>query len=411
MKIWKESKGFYILLSVCIATLLWMFVRQSVDPAQDGTIRNIPVVLSGEHVLEDQGMTVKSISAETVTLKVNAPLSVLERMRNNNAMSVTVDVSKYSVPGEYSLSYNINYPSGVNPDDVQLNERLPAKIGITIDKLNSATFAIQPRLQGSVANGYQAGKWSISQDTVTVSGAADQVNQIAKVEAVISGAELTERIAGDVPLILLDQDGNVLSNLDVKLSIDSVYVSMPVVVVKEIPLTVNYISGGGVNAESGKDFTASIIPKVIAVSGEEDDIANLTEISLGSIDLSKVIGTSSFVFPVELDPRLENVSGISQAEVTVTINNFETKIFDVENISLIHTPAGRTAKVTTQVCSVVVRGRKEALEKVDVSQISVVADLSDVTSVGSFTVPGKVYLNASKEVGVIGDYYIVVNIT
>ena len=411
MKIWKESKGFYILLSVCIATLLWMFVRQSVDPAQDGTIRNIPVVLSGEHVLEDQGMTVKSISAETVTLKVNAPLSVLERMRNNNAMSVTVDVSKYSVPGEYSLSYNINYPSGVNPDDVQLNERLPAKIGITIDKLNSATFAIQPRLQGSVANGYQAGKWSISQDTVTVSGAADQVNQIAKVEAVISGAELTERIAGDVPLILLDQDGNVLSNLDVKLSIDSVYVSMPVVVVKEIPLTVNYISGGGVNAESGKDFTASIIPKVITVSGEEDDIANLTEISLGSIDLSKVIGTSSFVFPVELDPRLENVSGISQAEVTVTINNFETKIFDVENISLIHTPAGRTAKVTTQVCSVVVRGRKEALEKVDVSQISVVADLSDVTSVGSFTVPGKVYLNASKEVGVIGDYYIVVNIT
>ena len=108
---------------------------------------------------------------------------------------------------------------------------------------------------------------------------------------------------------------------------------------------------------------------------------------------------------------MENVSGISQAEVTVTINNFETKIFDVENISLIHTPAGRTAKVTTQVCSVVVRGRKEALEKVDVSQISVVADLSDVTSVGSFTVPGKVYLNASKEVGVIGDYYIVGNIT
>lgn len=411
MKIWKESKGFYILLSVCIATLLWMFVRQSVDPAQDGTIRNIPVLLSGEHVLEDQGMTVKSISAETVTLKVNAPLSVLERMRNNDAMSVTVDVSKYSVPGEYSLSYNINYPSGVNPDDVQLNDRFPAKIGITIDKLNSATFEIQPRLQGSVANGYQAGKWSISQDTVTVSGAADQVNQIAKVEAVISGVELTERIAGDVPLILLDQNGAVLSNLDVKLSVDSVYVSLPVVIVKEIPLTVNYISGGGVNAESSKDFTASIIPKTITVSGEEDDIVNLTEISLGSIDLSKVIGTSSFVFPVELDPRLENASGITQAEVTVTINNFETKIFDVENISLIHTPAGHTAKVTTQICSVVVRGHKEALENVDVSQISVVADLSDVTSVGSFTVPGKVYLNASKEVGVIGDYYIVVNIT
>ena len=85
MKIWKESKGFYILLSVCIATLLWMFVRQSVDPAQDGTIRNIPVVLSGEHVLEDQGMTVKSISAETVTLTVFS-------FSSNSEASITAEI-------------------------------------------------------------------------------------------------------------------------------------------------------------------------------------------------------------------------------------------------------------------------------------------------------------------------------
>lgn len=407
---WTESKGFYILFSVCMAIFLWMFVRQSVDPSQDGVIRNIPVVLSGEHVLEDQGMTVKSISTETVTLKVNAPLSVLERMRNNTAMSVSVDVSKLSAPGEYALSYNINYPSGVNPDDVMLDERRPTKVGVIIDKLNSATFTIQPRLQGSVAEGYHAGKWSLGQDTVTISGSLEQVNRVSKVEAVLSGENLTQRIAGDVPLTLLDQDGNVLSDLDVKLSVDTVYVSLPVVIVKEIPLTVQFTSGGGVSAESSK-VTAVFFPEVISVSGAEDDVMALTQISLGSIDLSKVIGTKTFTFPVELDPRLENVSGISQAEVTVTVEGLETKIFDVENISLIHVPDGRTAKATTQVCNVVVRGHKKDLEDIDVSQISVVADLSDVTSVGSFTVPVTVYLNASANVGVIGDYYIVINIT
>lgn len=407
----RNSKGFYVLLSVFMATMLWMYVRQSIDPAQDGVIRNIPVVISGEHVLEDQGMTIKSIAAETVTLKVNAPLSALERMRGNQAMSVTVDVSKYSVPGEYSLNYTINYPSGVSPDDVLLNERIPAKIGVNIDKLNSATFTIQPRLEGSVAEGYQAGKWSISQDTVTVSGSAEQVGRVSKVEAVLTGENLTQRTAGDVPLRLLDKDGMVLTDLDVKLSIDTVYVSLPVVIVKSIPLTVNYISGGGVDAANRKVYTAVVSPESITVSGEEDDILDLTEISLGSIDLSKVIGTSSFTFPVELDPRLENVSGIDQAVVTVTINNLSTKVFDVENISLINVPDGRSATATTRVCNIVIRGQEEELEKIAVSQIRVVADLSDLTSVGSFTVPVKVYLNASQSVGVIGDYYIAVNVT
>ena len=58
-----------------------------------------------------------------------------------------------------------------------------------------------------------------------------------------------------------------------------------------------------------------------------------------------------------------------------------------------------------------IRGPEEELEKIAVSQIRIVADLSDLTSVGSFTVPVKVYLNASQSVGVIGDYYIAVNVT
>lgn len=405
----RDSKWFYVLLSVVIATGFWMFVRETEDPATNGVIRNIPVSITGENVLEDQGMTVKSISSQTVTLKVNAPLSALERMRNNT--TVTVEVSKYSAPGEYSLNYTINFPSGVNPDDVLVDERIPSKLSVVIDKLNSVSFSIQPRLEGSVAKGYQAGKWSISQDTVTISGSSEQVNQIARVEAVLSGEELTERIAGDVPLILLDKDGNELHDLDVKLSINTVYVSLPVVVVKTIPFTVNYISGGGVDAENKRDYTAIIFPETITVSGEEDDIAELTEISLGSVDLAKVVGTNSFTFPIDLDPRLENVSGVSQAVVTVTVNNLATKTFDVENIDLINKPEGRTAHATTQMCTVVIRGKEEDLEKIDVSQIRVVADLSDVTSKGSCTVPAKVYLNASQSVGVIGDYYIAVNIS
>lgn len=405
-----ESKWFYILLSICLATIFWLYVREAEDPAQNSYIRDIPVTIVGENVLEDQGLTVEAISQKTVDLEINAPLSVIRKLRNTN-MSVNVNVTNLSAAGDYSLTYTIAYPENVSKDLILVNDRSVYRITVTVDKLNSSTFEIQPRLQGSVAEGYQAGRWSISQERVTISGSADQVGRVARVEAIMTGEELTERVAGDVPLTLLDAQGNVLTDLDVKLSIESVYVALPVVVVKTIPLTVNLVSGGGVSVDDTKNYTVDTFPKTITVSGEESDIEAFTQLSLGSIDLAKVLGTSSFNFPINLDPSLENVSGITQAIVTVSVSNLYTRTFEAENIDLIHLPEGRKAEAVTKMLPVIVRGQYHALEALDQSQISVVADLSDVSTIGSCTVPVKVYLNASEEVGVIGTYSIVVKIS
>lgn len=404
-----EQKWVYVLLSVLIATIFWWFVIQTQDPSQDTTIRNIPVTVTGERVLESQGLTVKELSAEKVNLEITAPASVIRQLRDAG-VSVSLDVSRLSAVGDYALSYTPVYPSNVDPGDITVNARTPNEITVTVDRLSSSTFEIQPRLQGSVASGYQAGSWSLSEETVTISGAVDQVSQIDKVEAVLTGEGLSQRVSADVPLVLLDKDGNVLTDLDVNLSIDSVYVTLAVVVIKEIPLTVNFISGGGATQEDIQD-KYEISPASITVSGEEDAIEDLTEISLGSVNLAKVVGTSTFTFSIDLDSRLENVSGITQATVTVTIDDLATKTLSAENIDLINVPEGRTAEKVTLLCPVVIRGQEEDLELIDQSQIRIVADLSNVTSLGSCTVPVEVYLNASQSVGVIGEYRIVVNIS
>lgn len=58
-----------------------------------------------------------------------------------------------------------------------------------------------------------------------------------------------------------------------------------------------------------------------------------------------------------------------------------------------------------------VRGSASVLDQIDVSQLRIVADLSDVAGTGIRSVPAQVYLDASDEVGVIGTYTISVNIT
>lgn len=401
-----DRKWLYLVLSVLLAAIFWFYVRDTREDIDvSATISGIPVTLYGEQVLEDQGMTVSDISNETISINVTSSQRVIRRLRGDS-MSATVDVSRCSSPDQYSLTYTISYPSGVSASDIALNERTPARITVTVAKLNARTFDIEPRLQGSVAQGYQAGSWSLSQDTVIISGAVDQINRIAKVEAVVEGENLTERISGDVPLTLVDSSGNAIADTDVKLSIDTVYVTLPVVVVKNIPLTVNLISGGGASSDDCQPIFAPA--DYITVSGAEEDMEGLKELSLGNIDLAKVVGTGSFTFPINLDPSLDNVSGFSEVIVTVTINDLATRTLDVGNIQLMYAPEG--TQTITQSCRVVLRGSQAILDQIDASQIRIVADLSNVTAVGSFPVPVKVYLNASDEVGVIGDYTIVVNV-
>ena len=211
-----------------------------------------------------------------------------------------------------------------------------------------------------------------------------------------------------LPLTLLDREGNPLTDLDVTLSADSAYVVVPVVVQKDVGLTVNVIPGGGATAD---DAVIEIEPDIITVTGPETDIEGLEEISLGSVDLSKVVGTKEYTFPITLDPGLENVSGITSAKVTVKVDGLSTATFEVGNITVSQPPDGYTAEAVTQNRTVTIRGRTEDLEKIDASQIRIVADVSEVTTTGLIPVTARVYLDAGGSVGVIGDYSIVVNVS
>lgn len=403
-----DSKWVYILLSLLLAVMFWMYVRLEVDPEDSTTIHNVPIELTGTNVLTGQGLTVTGISTETVDLRVSATVSVIDNLiRYRDDIYIPLDVSRLT-EGENRLTYQPKWPENFNTSDVVLQGKDPGTITVTVGKLYTSTFNVDFRLDGQVAEGYQMGTPTIEPTTVTVSGSAEEVSKVAKVVAVLENENLDQRFAGDLPLTLLDSQGNPLTDLNVTLSSDTAYVVVPVVVEKEVRLTVNFQNGGGATTD---DITYDIDPKTITVSGEESDINNLTELSVGSIDLAKVVGTNTFTFPISLDPSLENVSGETEATVTVTVKGLDTKVFTVDNISILQPANGYTGVAVTQEKQITVRGKTEDLEAVDASQLRIVADLTDYTSTGQISVPVRVYLDTNRSVGVIGEYSIVVNIS
>ena len=220
---------------------------------------------------------------------------------------------------------------------------------------------------------------------------------------------MKESFSGELPLRLLDEAGQELDQSGLRFSADRVYAMLPVVVVKDIPLTVEFLDGGGATSENIK---YEIEPKTISVSGPEEDMQHLNELSLGSIDLAQVMDTVTEEFPIYLPASLINVSGQTTASVKVTIKGLSTKAFEVSNIELTNVPKGYKAALTTRVRTIVLRGTKAELDKVSPSQIRIVADLSELsTATGSYNVPVKVYLYTNGDVGVIGQNNVVVNLS
>lgn len=407
----RESKWLNILMSVLLAVLFWLYVRAELDPSQTSWFYHVPVEITGSTVLTRQGLTVANLSQSTVDLRIEGPASVLDSLsRSRKDLSVTLDVSKCT-EGENKLVYTPNWPVNINTDSIVTIDRDPETITVTVEKLYTSSFNVEFQLKGTVADGYQAGTPAINPETVVVSGPAEQVSRVKKVVAVLETENLDQRFAGDLPLILLDENGEQITDAEVTLDSPTAYVVLPVVVVKDIPLTVNFQPGGGATID---DITYEINPKSLMVSGAESDMESLSEISLGSVDLSKVVGTNTFTFPIDLDASLENVTGSTSATVTVTVNGLDTRSFDVDNIQMVNIPDGYQVTLATQVRTVKVRGKQEDLNNIDASQLSIVADLSDVDFTGLYSVPAskvKVYLNADSSVGVIGDYTVVVNVS
>ncbi|MCI8422592.1 MAG: hypothetical protein HFF50_03520 [Lawsonibacter sp.] len=404
----KGARWAYVLMSILLAFVFWLYVRTELDPAQPATLRNVRVELVGVSVLTRQGLTVAGLSDTTVELRIDAPVSTQQNLnRYRSDLWVTLDVSK-CVEGENKVSYTPHYPENVNAESISTHIRNPSTITVTVEKLETRTFEVEFQLQGQVAQGYQMGTPAINPETVLVSGSIEQVNQIDKVAAILTNENLEERFAGDLPLTLLNSAGEVLTGLDVTLDNDTAYVIVPVVVVKEIPLKVNLVPGGGATEE---DAIVHVDPPTIIVSGSEEDLAGLDELYLGSMDLADVVGSVARQMPINLSPNLENVSGNTTANVTVSVTGLATRTLEVENIQLVNMPAGYTVDLLTQVKSVMLRGPEEDLAAIDPSQILIVADLDGFTNQGTYSVPVRVILNAGGNAGIVNEYTVTVSIS
>lgn len=109
----KNSKGFYIALSIICAVICWFYVDLTVEPDIYVKVRNIPVSYEGLDELERKGLMIENGKDATVTLKLSGQRSVISQLNRNNVTVVVDAASQVTSPGEQSLEYTVSFPNTV----------------------------------------------------------------------------------------------------------------------------------------------------------------------------------------------------------------------------------------------------------------------------------------------------------
>ena len=420
-----ESKIFNIILSVLIAVGLWVYVTASVSDTGESTVRNIPVTVVGEETLNAKGLMIDPDTKLTVNARVSGSRDLLANMASEPSeyFSATINVAEITEPGTYDLSCTVTPEfTSITSTGVRVLDQEGKTVQVTIVRLQSKTVEVRGVFEGTVdeENNYRANAVEVTPGTIKVQGPEDLVNQVDHAQVTITGENLTKTYTGELSFQLMTADGKVVDGEDLTTNVSTVSVVMPVVKTMEIPLSVEYVYGGGITAENFDRYvTVDIQPSTIQISGDEDDVDYLEgkTITVGKIDLSQVVQEEQeFVFPIELATELSNDSGITQATVTVTISGLETKTVETSNIDVINTPAGFTADAVTKSLQVKVRGPADALDTVEGYQLRVVVDLEGQTlRQAQFPFTPKIYLDGDSRCGVVsaggsGGYIVVVNI-
>lgn len=402
------NKIFIFIVSLILACVLWGYVVNVVNEEISVSINNIRVTFEGAQELkETRSLQIIESQVGTVNLSFTGKRSDISKIKRDN-IGVTVDLSSIRNSGEFSLAYSVNLPDGLSEDQVSI-VRSPYYVRVIVVKMVSLEVQVAGELAGSVAENYIKGDFEFQPEKIRVSGPDSVVASISRALVTIRAENLSKSIRASSPYTLLDSLGQEVDMSDIAVDYDKVDAFLPVYLIKEVPLKVNFIEGNGI---TGKDITYTVTPNRVTVYGFAEDLDAINEFVLPTIDLTQMLKSEEFTYPIPISNDVTNLSGETEAVVSVKIVGVATKTVTTSNFVVTNVPDGFYAQVARNTLSVTIRAPKSQIEYIDSNNIRVVLDLSDAGAYnGNQLIEATVIVDGFEDAGVIGEYTVAVTLS
>ena len=280
-------------------------------------------------------------------------------------------------------------------------------------KLARKTIEVKGAFTGNTADGYLADESMVFDPlVVAISGPKTVISKVDHAFVAITREDVDRTLSYSTTYSLVDSDDNPIEDSSIQRETEEVTVTLNVLSTKEVPLDVTIIDGGGATRDANTRI--DIEPKTIMLAGDASAIDSTTKLILGTINLSSFATDFSATYTIIPPNGTENMTGVTEATVRVSITGVATKSFSVnpENIVCINVPDGYTAENITQALNVTVRAPQEVLDQISEVNLRAVADLSNLgtNASGVFTPTVEIKIDGFPEAGCVGEYKIYITL-
>ena len=394
-----NSRAFWMIVSLICSVIMWVYVASVETEEFKQTFRGVRVQLVGETLLRDsKNLVITDMDTSTVTVEVVGPRRVVGSL-DSDQIYAQIDVSKLSRAAYTSQQYSVIFPDGTETGSLSVTRKTPETINFMVSSQTTKSVQVRGSFDGSIAEGFIAESVVFEPATITLSGPEAYLRNVDYAWVSFGKENVDSTYEVETGYTLMTADNIPASTTGISFSTDVVTATLPLLTVKDVSLGVNLIEGGGATAENTK---VTIEPDTVSLAGDSKLLAGINKINLASIDLTDFTTSFSDTYVIPIDNELRNITGATEAKVTVEIVGLETRNVKVTNISCINVTEGYVADILTKSLNVTLRGNPESLAQLKDENIRAVADLADMNeSVGTYMPRVRIYVDGYTDVGAI----------
>lgn len=400
----------WIIVSLLISFFVWAYMAESDTTTFNQTFYNVPVVFEGADALRTtKGLIIIEPEVESVTVQVRGSRAIIGSLHASELQAV-VDVSGISQARETELTYTIVFPDRINRSDISVVSRTPETINFTVAAESTKTVEVKGVFTGSIAEGYMADAVVVEPSTITLYGPESELVDINEACVYLDRENVSATVGPlKTDYVLLNASGEEIAPANVVSDTKTVSVTLPILMQKELKLAVNLIEGGGATAD---DCVVTVEPASIQVIGDTTAMKDLNQIVVGTVNLSEFANTYENTFTIPLENTLRNQSGVEEATVKISVSGLDTKRVTTRNITVANAASGLNVEVNASSLTVIVRAKSDVLQNITADNVRVMVDLADYAdTIGTVSVPAKIYIDGFEKAGAVGSYSVSITIT
>lgn len=367
------------ILSIFVAFFVWLVVMNVSNPLTSGS-KEVPLETVNGQVLTAANRAYEINGKSTVTVNYRVRTRDAYRIKASDFRAYVDLAELYSVTGSVEVKVEILS----NKELISEITTKPGVVRVQTEELQSKPFELQTKITGHAAEGYSDGKVELTPATITVEGPVSQVGMISYmgVELNVDGA--ASDLTGTAKPRFYDANGNELSDIGDRITVDTEEISYRVAInkVKNLPLDFE-VTG---TVAPGYQYTGvECSSRDVKVTGLKTNLADVNKITIPASELNINRAASDVVVTVDLRDYLpegvelaesQNPSVEIRLKVEKLVNR--TIILMDEEIEQKNPSEDYHYRFVPEKMEVVVQGLSEDLESLNGSDLGASVNLADL---------------------------------